>query len=166
MPIARNDKEVAKMLSQPVMEGLQVMAEKYLKPEISEQVSQRSPRGNFSTGMGGGLSDSWSWDSLASLMGFQLGEFRFYYDPSKLSYDPRGRHQTPEDIAQERGIAVERVTDIASIVDLGLGGSLFGEFNPTRTPTYFWGEGVIPSFESHMREWIKDGLTSVGLSVR
>ena len=50
---------------------------------------------------------------------------------------------------------------MASLIDKGLGGMLFGPDNPTMQPTGFWDFGVIPQFLSNQRQWITAGFKKI-----
>ena len=174
-PVASNDAELAAILTEPVMRGLQIVGEEYLEPKIEEVINTHTHRGSmYAAGQGGSLSRAWS--TLTTYGGgFNLGVMETYYDKSKLGYDSvRGQHITPleivrfDDVEGETYQAIgyqESVSDMASLIDKGLGGMLLGPDNPTRTPTGFWDFGVIPQFKANQRAWITAGLTAAGLDV-
>ena len=142
--IASNDAELEAILAPAVMEGLQIAGEFDLEPLIQNIISSATHRGSFySAGGGGSLQDAWT---TVCYGGAGLGEMETYYDSSKLLYD---------------GGDVE---DMASLIDQGLGGMLFGPDNPTRHPTMFW-DAVISQFQAEGYEMIKKGLIAAGLPV-
>ena len=96
-----------------------------------------------------------------------MGEMETYYDSSKLTYDSgRGQHITPDSAFLNRSgfDDPEAITDMASLIDKGLGGMLFGYDNPTRQPTMFW-DAVISQFQSEGDGMIRKGLIAAGLPV-
>lgn len=175
-PVACNDAELAAMLALPVMEGLKIVGEQYLEPKIEQVIDMHTHRGSmYVAGQGGSLSRAWSTKTSVG-GGFNLGTMETYYDSSKLAHTDsiRGQHMTPleivrfSDVEGETYQAVgfqENVSDMATLIDKGLGGMLLGPDNPTRIPTGFWDYGVIPQFKSNQRDWITAGLTAAGLTV-
>ena len=167
MPIASNDAELANILAGPVMEGLQIMGQWDLEPLIQNIISSDTHRGSFySAGGGGSLQDAWTTVSTVS-GGMIMGEMETYYDSSKLTYDSgRGQHITPDSAFLNRSgfDDPEAITDMASLIDKGLGGMLFGYTNPTRQPTMFW-DAVISQFKSEADGMIRKGLIAAGLPV-
>lgn len=178
---ARNNRELAHMLAPAVMNGLKIMAEEYLEPDIRSNIHNRVDRGvkgGYRANADGSLSQAWNTDVEVSISPYVLGVLTTYYDSDKLIYDDEyqyymceseygyhiagvyGKHTSPYNYS--RG---EDIEDMASLIDLGLGGPLYGRHNPTRRATHFWDSGVIPSFESHNRSWIKSGLRQAGLKV-
>lgn len=171
-PIASNDTELAAMLSEPVMRGLKIMGEQFLEPRIEQIINTHTNRGViYAAGQGGSLSRAWTTKTSVGAGGSGLGIMETYYDSSKLTYNASvGQHETPsldnDELGNYRHIySVDRITDMASLIDKGLGGMLFGPDNPTRVPTGFWDFGVIPQFKANQRPWIVAGLTAAGLTV-
>ena len=168
-PVACNDAELAAMLAPPVMEGLKIMGEQFLEPRIEQIIDTHTHRGSvYSAGQGGSLSRAWT-TKVAVGGGFDLGTMETYYDSSKLSYNSGiGQHITPDSAWMDRSSLPndpEAISDMASLIDKGLGGMLFGPENPTRIPTGFWDFGVIPQFVANQRQWITAGLLAAGLPV-
>lgn len=172
---ACNDAELAIMLAEPVMKGLQIMGEQYLEPKIEQVIDIHTHRGSiYVAGQGGSLSRAWSTKTSVG-GGFNLGSMETYYDSGKLGHDSvRGQHITPLEIVRFSDVEgeiyqaigyQESVEDMATLIDKGLGGMLLGPDNPTRIPTGFWDYGVIPQFKSNQRAWITAGLTAAGLTV-
>lgn len=157
-PVACNDAELAAMLAPPVMEGLQIMGQWDLEPLIQNIVSSATHRGSFySAGEGGSLQNAWTTVSYVT-GGMVLGEMETYYDSRKLTYDSsRGQHITPDGFNYS-----EQIKDMASLIDQGGGGMLFGPDNPTRYPTMFW-NAVIAQFQSEGDKMIRNGLLAAGL---
>ena len=167
-PVACNDAELAAILAPPVMEGLQIMGQWDLEPLIQNIISSATHRGSFySAGGGGSLQDAWTTVSYVG-GGMVLGEMETYYDSAKLTYDSgRGQHITPDSAWMDRTSLPsdpEAISDMASLIDQGLGGMLFGPDNPTRHPTLFW-DAVISQFKSEGYTMIKNGLLAAGLPV-
>ena len=164
-PVACNDAELAAILAPPVMEGLQIMGQWDLEPLIQNIVSSATHRGDFySAGGSGSLQDAWTTVSYVG-GGMSLGEMETYYDSRKLSYDSgRGQHITPDDAFFNRSgfDDPEAIEDMASLIDQGGGGMLFGPDNPTRYPTMFW-DAVISQFQSEGDAMIRKGLLAAGL---
>lgn len=159
---AMNDAQLAKELAPHVMRGLKIMSEESLEPEIEKIIESNTHRSNaeepwYDAGGAGSLSQAWSnkVSTMGSISG--MGVLRTYYDSDKLIYDDFGKHQSP-------WAGGEKITDMATLIDLGKGGLLWGDDNPTRTPTHFW-DKVIATFESNQYRWIKDGLKRAGLNV-
>ena len=163
--IASNDAELAAILAPAVMEGLQIMGQWDLEPLIQNIISSATHRGSFySAGGGGSLQNAWTTVSNVG-GGMELGEMETYYDSSKLSYDSgRGQHITPDDAFFDRSgfNDPEAISDMASLIDQGLGGMLFGPDNPTRHPTMFW-DAVISQLQSEGDGMIRKGLLAAGL---
>lgn len=163
--IASNDAELEAILAPAVMEGLQIAGEFDLEPLIQNIISSATHRGSFySAGGGGSLQDAWM---TVCYGGAGLGEMETYYDSSKLTYDSgRGQHITPDSAFFERSgfDDPEAIEDMASLIDQGLGGMLFGPDNPTRHPTMFW-DAVLSQFKAEGYEMIKKGLIAAGLPV-
>lgn len=159
--IASNDAELAAMLAPDVIKGLQMMGERDLEPMITSEINMHTHRGNFYSGGGAGsLEKAWTTKSV-SFGGQTLGEMETYYDSGKLGHDSlRGQHITPLEYARGRQ---ESITDMATLIDKGLGGMLFGPDNPTSIPTGFWDAGVIPQFKANADRWIRAGLLAAGL---
>ena len=129
---------------------------------------QRTGRGSFYTsGQGGSLSRAWT-TKVAVGGGFNLGSMETDYDSAKLTYDSgRGPHITPDSAWMDRTSLPndpEAISDMASLIDKGLGGMLFGPDNPTREATNFW-DMVLTDFRSNERQWITAGLLAAGLPV-
>jgi hypothetical protein len=164
--IASNDAELEAILEPAVIAGLQMMGEWDLEPLIQNIISSATHRGSFySAGGGGSLQDAWTTVSYGG--GEGLGEMETYYDSSKLTYDSgRGQHITPDSAFFERSgfDDPEAIEDMASLIDQGLGGMLFGPDNPTRHPTMFW-DAVLSQFKAEGYEMIKKGLIAAGLPV-
>ena len=164
--IASNDAELEAILAPAVMEGLQIMGEWDLEPLIQNIISSATHRGSFySAGGGGSLQDAWT--TVCYGGGTGLGEMETYYDSAKLGYDSgRGQHITPDSVFFERSgfDDPEAISDMASLIDQGLGGMLFGPDNPTRHPTMFW-DAVLSQFKAEGYEMIKKGLIAAGLPV-
>ena len=165
--IASNDAELAAILAPAVMEGLQIMGEGDLEPLIKDIISSATHRGSFySAGGGGSLEQAWTTESSVG-GGMELGEMETHYDSGKLGYDSgRGQHITPDDAFFDRSgfDDPEAISDMASLIDQGLGGMLFGPDNPTRHPTMFW-DAVIAQFQSEADGMIRKGLIAAGLPV-
>lgn len=163
--IASNDAELEAILAPAVMQGLQIMGEYDLEPLIQNVISSATHRGNFyQAGGGGSLQDAWTTVSYAG--GAGMGEMETYYDSAKLTYDSgRGQHITPnlDSEGNYRHVySAGAITDMASLIDQGLGGMLFGPDNPTRHPTMFW-DAVVAQFKSEGYEMIRRGLLAAGL---
>lgn len=158
---ACNDAEVIAMLTPAVQEALMIMAESEMKPMMEAHVCLVTGRGEwYDAGGAGSLSQAWTVDNFGN--GIMFG-----YDSSLLTYDDiMGRHTTPIGAGQyyEMSGSSERVEDMASLIDLGLGGRLFGNGNPTQTPTHFW-DAFLDDWVSNRRSWIISGLEAVGLPV-
>lgn len=165
--IASNDTELAAILAPTVMAGLQITGEGDLATLIKDVISGVTHRGSFySAGAGGSLEQAWSTKSSIG-GGMELGEMETYYDSGKLSYDSgRGQHITPDSAFMERsGLDnPEAIEDMATLIDRGLGGMLFGADNPTRHPTMFWNT-IISRFQSEADGMIRKGLIAAGLPV-
>ena len=167
-PVACNDAELAAMLAPPVMEGLKIVGEQYLEPKIEQIIDIHTHRGSvYSAGQGGSLSRAWT-TKVAVGGGFNLGSMETYYDSGKLSYNSGiGQHITPDSAWMDRTSLSnnpEAISDMASLIDKGLGGMLFGPDNPTREATNFW-DMVLTDFHSNERQWITAGLLAAGLPV-
>lgn len=167
-PVACNDAELAAMLAPPVMEGLKIVGEQFLEPKIEQDINMRTGRGSFyASGQGGSLSRAWT-TKVAVGGGFNLGSMETYYDSAKLTYNSgRGQHITPDSAWMDRTSLPndpEAISDMASLIDKGLGGMLFGPDNPTREATNFW-DMVLTDFRSNERQWITAGLLAAGLPV-
>ena len=167
MPIASNDAELAAILAPAVMEGLQIMGEGDLEPIIQNIISSATHRGSFYSGGGAGsLEQAWTTKTAVG-SGMQLGEMETYYDAGKLTYNSgTGQHITPDSAFLNRSgfDDPEAISDMASLIDKGLGGMLFGYTNPTRQPTMFW-DAVISQFQSEADGIIRKGLIAAGLPV-
>ena len=165
--IASNDVELEAILAPAVMEGLQIMGESDLEELIKDIISSATHRGSFyQAGHGGSLEQAWTTTSHVD-MGAGMGEMETYYDSRKLTYNSStGQHITPDDAFFERSgfDDPEAIEDMASLIDKGLGGMLFGPDNPTRHPTMFW-DAVISQFQSEGYDMIKKGLIAAGLPV-
>jgi hypothetical protein len=165
--IASNDAELAAILAPAVVQGLQIMGEGDLEPLIQDIISSATHRGSFyQAGGGGSLERAWTTKSNVG-GGMELGEMETHYDSAKLSYDSgRGQHITPDSVFFERSgfDDPEAIEDMASLIDQGLGGMLFGPDNPTRHPTMFW-DAVLSQFKAEGYEMIKKGLIAAGLPV-
>ena len=171
---ARNDRELARMLSRPVVQGLKIMSEQMLEPKITQIVNENTNRGSvYESGGHGSLSEAWSNKTRIGGRPNYMGKLYTYYDSAKLTYLPTGKHQTPtlwflNDDWRYVPHTISRVTNLAEIIDLGKGGHLpmfdnFGD-NPTWHATHFW-DKVISSFNANGRAWIKSGLRQAGLTV-
>lgn len=164
--IASNDAELEAILAPAVMEGLQIMGEWDLEPLIQNIISSATHRGSFyQAGGGGSLQDAWT--TVCYGGGTGMGEMETYYDSAKLGYDSgRGQHITPDDVFFERSgfDDPEAIEDMATLIDKGLGGMLFGYDNPTRHPTQFW-DAVIAQFQSEGNSMIRKGLIAAGLPI-
>ena len=162
--IASNDAELEAILAPAVMEGLQIMGEWDLEPLIQNIISSATHRGSFyQAGGGGSLQDAWT--TVCYGGGTGMGEMETYYDSAKLGYDSgRGQHITPDDAFFERSNFddPEAIEDMATLIDKGLGGMLFGPDNPTRHPTMFW-DAIISQFQSEGDGMIRKGLLAAGL---
>lgn len=163
---ASNDAELAAILAGPVMQGMQIVGEMFIEPEIGIVVGMKTGRGSGQYQGGGGFGSlSQSWTTKTSVGGgFDLGTMETYYDSSKLSHIPSmGIHETPDYL--DRPIySSGAIDDMASLIDLGLGGMLFGPDNPTREATHFW-DLVLNKYRISERRWITAGLRSAGLPV-
>lgn len=166
--IASNDAELAAILAPAVTEGLVIAGEMYVRPMIRTEIAGRVGRGTWGYPANGGGSLSEAWTVMGSAEG-ELGGMEIYYDSGKLTYDSGiGKHITPDKIWLERNTVPddpEAIEDMASLIDLGLGGMLLGPDNPTRQATHFWESGVIPEFKGNAEGWIRNGLISAGLPV-
>lgn len=163
MPIACNDAELAAILAPAVTAGLIIAGEVNVRPMIRAEIAGRVGRGSYPANGSGSLSEAWTVEGSEE---GELGGMTVYYDPGKLAYDTSiGKHVTPVSAYVERDMELEAITDMATLIDQGLGGMLFGPDNPTRQATNFWEGGVIPQFKSGAYEWIKSGLISAGLPV-
>lgn len=166
MPIACNDAELAAILAPAVTAGLIIAGETNIRPMIRAEIAGKVKRGSYPANGGGSLSEAWTVEGSEE---GELGGMTVYYDPGKLAYDSGiGKHITPDNAWMERSSLPddpEAITDMATLIDQGLGGMLFGPGNPTRKATNFWIGGVIPQFKSGAYEWIKSGLISAGLPV-
>ena len=164
--IASNDAELEAILAPAVMEGLQIMGEWDLEPLIQNIISSATHRGSFyQAGGGGSLQDAWT--TVCYGGGTGMGEMETYYDSAKLGYDSgRGQHITPDDAFFERSNFddPEAIEDMATLIDKGLGGMLFGYDNPTRHPARFW-DAIIAQFQSEGDSMIRKGLIAAGLPV-
>lgn len=159
--IASNDAELAAMLAPAVMAGLQSMGEGDLEPAIENIINALTHRGSYFVGGGGSLSEAWSTKSYVS-GGINLGEMETYYDSSKLAHRAAvGQHTTPDDIDRNVRNGGD-VSDMATLIDRGLGGMLFGPDNPTREATNFW-DVVLSHFKSNGDAWIRASLIAAGL---
>ena len=165
--IASNDAELAAILAPAVIEGLQIMGQWDLEPLIQNIISSATHRGTFyQAGGSGSLQDAWTTVSYVD-GGMEMGEMETYYDSAKLGHNSStGQHITPDDAFFERSgfDDPEAIEDMASLIDKGLGGMLFGPDNPTRHPTMFW-DAVLAQFKSEGYDMIKRGLTAAGLPV-
>lgn len=171
-PVASNDAELAAMLAGPVMQGMQIVGEMFIEPEIGIVVGIKTGRGSGKYQGGGGFGSlSQSWTTKTSVgAGFNLGVMETYYDSSKLSHIPSmGIHTTPDLDDRENGNFRHvynggDINDMASLIDLGLGGMLFGPVNPTREATHFW-DLALAKYRASERRWVTAGLRSAGLPV-
>ena len=164
--IACNDAELAAILAPAVTAGLIIAGEMYVRPMIRTEIAGRVGRGSYPANGSGSLSEAWT--VMGSEEG-ELGGMEIYYDSGKLVYDSGiGKHITPDNAWMDRSTLPddpEAIEDMASLIDLGLGGMLFGPDNPTRQATHFWDSGVIPEFKGNAEGWIRNGLISAGLPV-
>lgn len=164
--IASNDAELAAILAPDVTKGLVIAGETYVRPMIKTEIAGRVGRGSYPANGAGSLSEAWT--VLGNGEG-ELGGVEIYYDSGKLIYNSGiGKHITPDNAWMARSTLPddpEAIEDMASLIDLGLGGMLFGPDNPTRQATHFWDGGVIPEFKSNAESWIRNGLISAGLPV-
>ena len=138
------------------------------QPLIQNIISSATHRGSFySAGGGGSLQDAWTTVSTVS-GGMIMGEMETYYDSSKLTYDSgRGQHITPDSAWMDRTSLPndpEAISDMASLIDKGLGGMLFGPVSPTREATHFW-DLALAKYRASERRWVTAGLRSAGLPV-
>ena len=165
--IASNDAELEAILAPAVIEGLMIMGESDLEPLIQDLIGDTTHRGSFyQAGGGGSLEQAWTTESSIG-GGMELGEMETHYDSGKLSYDSgRGQHITPDDVFFERSNFddPEAIEDMATLIDKGLGGMLFGYDNPTRHPAGFW-DAIIARFQSEGDSMIRKGLIAAGLPV-
>lgn len=169
-PIASNDAELAAILAPPVMQGLKIVGEMFIEPEIAIQVGIHTGRGSFyaaHTGAAGSLSRAWTTKTDVG-SGINLGVMETYYDSGKLAHIPKiGQHTTPDKSLISRVTPPRNagdISDMASLIIEGGGGMLFGPDNPTRTPSDFW-TPVLARYRSSERRWITAGLRSAGLTV-
>lgn len=164
--IASNDAELAAILAPAVTAGLIIAGEMYVRPMIRTEIAGRVRRGSYPANGGGSLSEAWTVEGSEE---GELGGMEIYYDSGKLIYDSGiGKHITPDNAWMDRSTLPddpEAIEDMASLIDLGLGGMLFGPENPTRQATHFWESGVIPEFKGNAEGWIRNGLISAGLPV-
>lgn len=164
--IASNDAELEAILAPAVIEGLLIMAEGDLEPLIENVINGATHRGNFySAGGAGSLSQAWTSEGYVGA-GAGMGQIETHYDPRKITHDSgRGQHITPDNAWMDRQSLPndpEAIYDMATLIDKGLGGMLFGPDNPTRQPTMFWSE-VISQFQSRADGMIRKGLIAAGL---
>ena len=170
-PIACNDAELAAILAPPVMQGLKIVGEQFMEPEMSIIVNMKTGRGNqYSAGGAGSLSQAWTTQTSIGA-GMALGTMEFYFDKAKAPaiIDPQGQHITPRWINNGDGSVREnkvfiKANNIAAIIDEGLGGMKLGPDNPTRQATHFW-DLMLNKYRSSERRWITAGLRSAGLPV-
>lgn len=162
---ASNKAELVAMLMPAVKQALTIVGEDYMKPVMETDVNLATGRGDYYVWGSGAGSLSQAWEVFPSATGIE-----FRYDSSKLVYDARvGKHITPAGQYDEEtgrvAFHAEKVSDMASLIDLGLGGRIFGNGNPTQTPTHFW-DTFIDDWRGNRRNWIITGLEAVGLPVR
>lgn len=159
--IAENDAQLKAMLMPAIHQALVNMGEDEMIPMMEAHICLVTGRGNwYDAGGAGSLSQAWSVENYGD-------GILFTYDSDKLAYDDiMGRHTTPIGAGQNYDMSgnSERVEDMASLIDLGLGGMLFGNGNPTQKPTHFW-DAFMDDWESNKRSWVIAGLESVGLPV-
>lgn len=159
---ASNDAELIAMLKPAVQQALMIVGEDYMKPTMEAHVTLVTGRGDYYdySGGAGSLAQAWTTNPIGDGVDFM-------YDSSLLSYDDIiGRHTTPIGAGQHYEMSgnSERVEDMASLIDLGLGGNLFGRGNPTQSATHFW-DAFLDDWESNKRNWVIAGLEAVGLPV-
>lgn len=167
---ASNYSELCAMLLPPVKKALRMVGEDYMMPVIETDINLVTGRGDFyQWGSGAGsLSQAWSVSDAGD-------GIEFHYDSGKLIYvSAMGKHMTPdvqnsqnaenEFVSARHFVNQEKVEDMASLIDLGLGGRLFGNGNPTQTPTHFW-DMFIDDWNGNKRSWVVTGLEAVGLPV-
>lgn len=162
--IASNDAELQALLAPAVIEGLMIMGEGDLQDLIRDVISGATHRGSFYHGGGGGSLEQ-AWSTQAGAGGEGMGEMETYYDSGKLGYNSgTGQHITPDSVYLERSgfDSPEAISDMATLIDKGLGGMLFGADNPTRQATNFWSE-VISDFQGRADGMIRKGLLAAGL---
>lgn len=167
MAIACNDAELAAILAPAVTAGLVITGEVDVKPMIRRVIAGRVGRGSeYAPNGSGSLSEAWTVEGTEE---GELGGMSVYYDSGLLAYDSgKGRHITPDSAWMGRSSlsnSPEAISDMATLIDEGLGGMLFGPDNSTRQPLNFWEGAVIPEFKANAYEWIKSGLIAAGLPV-
>lgn len=168
--VACNDAELAAILAGPVMQGLKIVGEHFMEPEMDIIVNMKTHRGSqYSAGGAGSLSKAWSTKTSVGA-GMALGVMEFYFDKGKLGQNKEsGQHITPHWINDGRGGVYENTVftpakNIAAIIDEGRGGMKLGPVNPTRQATHFW-DLMLTKYRSSERRWITAGLRSAGLPV-
>ena len=166
--IASNDAELAAILAPAVTEAMQYLGEAKIEPMIEVEINASTGRGSmYSAGQGGSLSRAWNTKSM-SLGGQTLCEMETYYDPGEETVsEERGQHTTPRWIRDGNGNFYENkkfepTSNLAEIIDKGLGGFKLGPDNPTRHATYFW-DGILAHFKSNADGWIRASLIAAGL---
>ena len=166
--IASNDAELAAILAPDVMDGLKIAGEVNVQTMIEAVVNSVTGRGNdYSAGQGGSLSKAWLTKTMV-LGGMTLGEMETYYDQGEETVNSeRGQHVTPRWIKDGHGGYFESnqfvpTSNLAEIIDKGLGGYRLGPENPTRRATNFW-EKALAEFQAGADGWIRSGLLAAGL---
>lgn len=166
--IASNDAELAAILAPAVTDAMQYLGEAKIEPMIEVEINASTGRGSmYSAGQDGSLSRAWNTRS-AALLGMTLCEMETYYDPGEETVNSeRGQHVTPRWIndgygGQFESNQFEPTSNLAEIIDKGLGGFRLGPDNPTRSGTYFW-DGILMHFKSDADSWIRESLLSAGL---
>ena len=158
---ASNYSELCAMLLPAVKTALTNMAESEMLSQMEAEVCMVTGRGDwYDAGGAGSLSQAWSVENFGDGV-------MFTYDSSRLVHDDiMGRHTTPIGAGQYYDMSgkSESIDDMATLIDLGLGGMLFGKGNPTQKPTHFW-DAFMDSWDANKRKWIIAGLEGVGLPV-
>lgn len=152
------------MLSVPLREAMQMLGDEFMAPAMEQEVMSVVGRGDYYHWAGGAGSLSQAWTTHCGRWDMEFG-----YDSSKLVHDARiGKHITPAGQYDEntglKAWHAEKVDDMASLIDLGLGGMFFGNGNPTQTPTHFW-DSFLDTWDSKKRTWVIECLDAVGLPV-
>lgn len=159
------------MIEAAAMKALENVGKFYMETTIAEEIEQATHRGEMYVWGGGDGSLSQAWSTVP-----YGNTITFMYDSSKLDYiSAMGKHMTPDtqnsinaekSYVSSKSYNQEKVTDMATLIDLGKGGNLFGKgkANPTHEATHFW-DAFIDDWDLNKRRWIIDELEAVGLPV-
>lgn len=167
---ASNDAELAAILAPAVRDAMEYLGEAKIEPMIEIEINASTGRGAmYHAGEDGSLSRAWNTRSLIA-GGMTLCEMETYYDPGEETVNSeRGQHVTPRWINDGKGGQFESnqfepTSNLAEIIDKGLGGFRLGPVNPTRSATHFW-DGIIMHFQADADAWIRESLAAAGLQV-